>query len=789
MYALWFIAKQNLKRKRGDVAVLFLLIALATILLYTSISVLTGIDEVISQACDRSKSADFIAIAGGEGDELANILKSHQEVEVYEASEALAYFDAEYRKEGEEESESAELMFSRAEEKRSIGIPVSKEYAGQETIALEKEEILLPYYMKAAKGYKVGDIIYILLGSSWERFCIAGFTEDPMFSTPLNISMYSAYISGSRFDDLLAANDNPEKNIRMVHKVHLKENNRPIDFEQKITPEIVKGIGQKKISVIAFNRETMSGGTGLMSRLSMGVILIFSLLLIIITLLVIRFSIRNFIEGNLKNIGILQAAGYTTRQLQNTVLLEMGSITFLGLLVGICLGIAGSGIVGSFEGIMLGLSWQRQFSAISVALTIVTMLIVVGGVSFGCGRLYRRLTVLEALRGGIHTHNFKKNHLSLAKSRLPLSAVLAGKTILMEKGKTISTFFIVTLLSLATCMGFGLYENFALHKEELLKLTGMETGNIVMSGADLEQAVCELSDFDEVEKVLRYQSNSLQLESKSGQLQVACDMWNEPKLIENEILIRGRLPEYENEIVLTASVAKILGVDAGDTIYVTGAGERKSMLISGIDQKINNMGQKCMISSKGAQYLNGSFQTAMLYVYTKEGVSYDAISKKVSETFPDMDITDSEKFVTETMGGVVLAMKAICVLFVGITVFVVMLVEILLVKSQIIREKKNIGINKALGFSTRDIIFQTFLKNVPVLGVAAVCGVALSFVLGESMIVACLSFCGIEKYSLVISAHWLLITVAGILTVASVTAFFSALRVRKIVPVQLLTEE
>ncbi len=570
-----------------------------------------------------------------------------------------------------------------------------------------------------------------------------------------------------------------------MYKVRLKENNRPADFEQKILPEIVK----EQINGVGFNKEVMSGGTGMMSRISMGIILVFSLLLIVITLLVIRFSIRNFIEGNLKNIGILQAAGYTTKELQKTVLLEMGSITLVGLLTGILLGVVGSGIVGSFEGIMLGLSWQRRFSAGSVTLTVIAILAVVGGVSFGSGRLYRRLTVLEALRGGIHTHNFKKNHLPLTKSRLPLSVALAGKTILREKGKTISTFLIVTLLTFATCIGFGLYENFALRKEELLKLTGTETGDIIVTGVNLEQIVDRLAAFDEIEKVLRYQSGSLQLESSSSELQVACDMWNELELIENEMLIRGRLPEYENEIVVTVGVAKILSVDVGDTIYVTGAGERRSMLISGIDQKINNMGQKCMVSSKGAEYLNGDFQTAMLYVYTKDDVSYETISRKILGEFPDVNLTDSEKIVTGAMGGVILAMKAICALFVGITVFVVMLVEILLVKSQIIREKKNIGINKALGFSSRDIIVQTLLKNVPVLGAAAICGVCLSFRLGETMVVTCLSFCGIVKYSLEIPPHWLLITVAGIIMVASVTSYLSALRIRNIAPVQMLAEE
>ena len=141
------------------------------------------------------------------------------------------------------------------------------------------------------------------------------------------------------------------------------------------------------------------------------------------------------------------------------------------------------------------------------------------------------------------------------------------------------------------------------------------------------------------------------------------------------------------------------------------------------------------------------------------------------------------------MNSVVLAMVAICVIFVIITVFVVAMVEILLIKAKVIRERKNLGLNKAFGFTTRQLIAQTMLMNLPVIALGAVCGVVLSVYLMEPLIIACMSFCGIEKCPFTVDFFWMAVTVIGILLVAIAASFVSAFQIRKIEPVKMLATE
>lgn len=785
MKALFFIAIQNLKKKKGDGLVLAFLILLASLLLYTSLSVFMEMNTVLDHAYDNAHTADLLFMTSVEKEKVAQIMKEQSEVVEYEASDCLYIMEVKYRKEGEKEDNQSQFFFGKIEEERKIG-----KLAGCEDLKIDYNSILLPYYLKAAQNFQVGDICYITIDETEYEFSVAGFVEDPLFATPLNINVYGAYISTDFYEDLLKENSKANASKYVQHKVRLKEGEDSFALDNKLSPIFTKEIPQlSEVLNLGVNWKTMKGGVAMMSQISMSILLVFSLILILIVLIVIRFSVHNYIEMNLKNVGILQAAGYTSRQLNLTVMVEMVIISIFSVMAGILLGVAGSSIIGQFQGNMLGISWKQTFHPLAAAVTAMVIFLVVLLVAGLSGMLYRRISVLDSLRGGIHTHNFKKNYFEFHKSKLPVSFILAGKNVMHEKGKNLSIFIIVMMLSFAACVGFGLYENFAKDSNNLLKMVGSEAGDVCITGENLEDLGKDMESWEQVEKVLYYTSVSIKLESGEESTSVSCDVWEDPEAVQNEMVIEGRVPKYDNEITLTTSIAKLLNVEVGDIVYVTGQGERKDYIVCGIDQKINNMGLKALLKRSGLKRLNGESTIGALYVYGKEKVTFEEISKKVLNKYPTVSTMDSGKVIASTMGSVKLAMVAICMIFVTITIFVVAMVEVLLVKTKLIRERKNMGLNKAFGFTTKQLISQTILMNLPVITIAAIAGVFLSCYLMEPLIVNCLAFCGIEKYDFTNNPIWLAITVVLVVTVALLTSFLSALKIRKIQPIKMLTEE
>ncbi|MDE5680681.1 MAG: ABC transporter permease, partial [Lachnospiraceae bacterium] len=403
--------------------------------------------------------------------------------------------------------------------------------------------------------------------------------------------------------------------------------------------------------------------------------------------------------------------------------------------------------------------------------------------------VYRKITVLDALRGGVHTHNFKKNYFPLHVCRLPQSLALAGKNILGEKRKNLSVLCIVALQALVTIIGFSLYQNFAMSPEKLVILSGTEVGDAYVTGKNLDEAGSRLEDWKEVEKVLYYNNCSVRLYSGDEQITLTCDIHREPQALNNEMLIEGRLPVYDNEIVLTTVVAQRLSVGVGDVVYAEGGGERKDYMISGVDQKFNNAGIKAMMTWEGAERLSGEMGAVVLYVYLKEGVSYADIQEKMAVEFPDLDVSEGAKMIEQGMATIRFAMQLICLIFVAITVVVVVMVELLLVKSKITKERKNYGIHKALGYTTAQLIGHTLLINMPVILTGAVLGIVLGRGVINPLVSTFLSGFGIKKCEMVIAPVWFLVTVAGIVAVAAISCIVSAAGIRRIEPVKMLSED
>lgn len=786
MYPLFFIAKSNLKKKKGDVAVLFFLITLAALLLYTSMSVLNGTKHVIETAYENAHTADYFYMSNVRQEALIEeILTSQEEVAEFETNRCLYLENAKYRKDKTEEANNFYLCVNAMEDERTIG-----KLIGVDTQNQDYDAVLLPYYLKAAEGYREGDPVYFTIGDREYEFTVAGFVEDPLFATPLNISVYSIYITRAYMEDIQKNDPSLESRLYQQYKARLQEGESSASFDRKVSAILTKEIPELAYTNnLGLDGESMKGGDGMMSNISMGIILVFSLFLILVALIIVRFSIRNFMEMNLKNIGILEASGYTVKQLRSATVMEMGMIAFFGIAAGILLGCLGSSVVGSFEGIMMGIRWNQKFHLPIALLTILIMIAATAGTAGMVSGAYRKITVLDALRGGIHTHNFRKNYFPLEKSRLPYPILTACKNIMGEKKKNFSIFCIIILLSITSCIGFALYQNFAMDTEYILKLAGIEVGDVVVSGDNLEAVAEELNGWKEIEKVLPYDSCSVKLSNATHETTVNCGIWEDPSDIENEIMVLGRLPKYENEIVITTVIADELEVSVGDVIYVEARGDRMDYIVCGIDQKITELGRKAMMTMEGAKRLNGQAQAFILYVYLTEDASCEAVSDQIEAQFSDVTVTDNSKYTEEVLAGISIGMRLICAVFVLTTILVVSMVEILLIRTRVVSEQKNYGISKALGFTTGQLISQTMMMNMPVITIGAILGAVLGIFLMNPMVVIALSFCGIEQCSMKINPGWLLLVVIGISVVAAVVSFLASIRIRKINPVQMLIEE
>lgn len=252
---------------------------------------------------------------------------------------------SEYRGESEiEKKEFAFVLETIEEEKKISKLPVNTQDIKQ------NQAILLPYYLKANGSFQVGDNIYLTLGEHEYEFLVMGFVEDPLFATPLNISVYKCYIMKAYLEEIEGEEPSLKESKYKTYKVRLKEGERSIEFDDKISTLLTKEVPDLSNSInMGMNWESMKGGDAILSKVAMGIMLVFSGLLVIISLIIVRFSVRGFIEDNIKNIGVLQACGYTIRQLRCSIFIEMFGITAIASTIGLTAGSSGSSLVKKFK--------------------------------------------------------------------------------------------------------------------------------------------------------------------------------------------------------------------------------------------------------------------------------------------------------------------------------------------------------------------------------------------------------------------------------------------------------
>ena len=782
MYPLYFISKHNMKKKKGNIAVILFLSSLAAFLLYVSTSLLTSTGKVFDTIHEEVNAADWFSISPEENDEkIMKMLETQEETEAIEKNVCQFFMGSSYKKKGETEEEAMAFLLEQIEGERTIGrIP---EELLKET---EVDSILLPYYLKAGHRFQTGDTLLLHLGDMEYTFTVKGFVEDPIFTTPMNVTVNKCYISKKRYEKIL--DDSPVAlNPRyMYHKVRLKPGVDSVAFDEIMTARFNEDSLKKGLAATSWG--AMRGGGMMLSNIVMGIILVFSLLLVLIALIIVQFSIRQFMEENMKNIGILQASGYTGRQLKWAGVLEMLEVALVGTLIGLIAGGVLTVPIGNIQSSIIGLSWNQPFDWRAALLAVIVIFIMVFLVSLSASRSYGKISVLQALRGGFATHSFRKNHLPLERTYFPVTTVLGIKSILYAKGKSVAICMIVAVMGFTMAVSFGMLQNFALDTTMLLKLTGIDVGTANANGADLERIGEELIKYPEIEKILYATNVNITISHGDKETSQTCDIWSEPEQLENEIIVEGRLPQYENEIVLTTVISKRVGAGVGDVVYVKGEGERKEYIVCGIDQKINNMGLKTMMNFDGADRMNGKVEASGIYVYAKEGYTYEDIEKYFS-AYPDIEFVDGRKLAETNLASVSSGMEMLCIVFGSITVFVIVLVVLLLVKTRLLRERRTYGIHKALGFTTGQLMFSTMMVDIPIIALGAAAGTVAAHLMADSIVALCLSFCGITQGNMYMNPLFDVVTVLGIIVTAVLAESIASLKIRKMEPVKLITEE
>ncbi|MDR3072748.1 MAG: FtsX-like permease family protein [Clostridiales Family XIII bacterium] len=650
------------------------------------------------------------------------------------------------------------------------------------------DEICLPYTFKVGGGYEMGDVFSItVLGSSYS-YKISGFTEEILFGSANN-QMYQLYLSDSGFRRLFEQVPESESVILRARLENPEESeNLRIDctkafFFQTDLP------GADSLLVNSLDWSGVKLMRTMMSSITAIVLVLFAAVIVLVCLLVIRFRIRNTIEESMTNIGALKAMGYTSRQLLWATILQFGSITAVGILMGIGLSYTILPAVSDVLEEQTALQWQQGLDPLVCLITLATILLavlVVTGLS--AGRI-RKLPPLTALRQGLSTHSFKRNHFSLDQTRGPLSLLLALKSTLQSKGQMFMIFIIVTAVSFAAVAGISISYNLGAHPDHFGRLLAGEMPDaafFVKSPDDTQEVRDAIEKSGKARKLFYYQNFTVMIDDMQTTNIAAEDF----SLFEGVLLYEGRYPKHDNEICLGGKLAERKNLDIGDSVKVSQGGKTAEYLIVGMIQTVNYGGMACAMTIDGVHRIQSDYRPREIYVYLEDNSKSADFVKSIERSFEEeLESSINLKELMDAQLGMYGAIfRVLAAAIVAVTALVICMVLYLMLKTVILRRRRELGIQKALGFTTLQLMNQFALYFLPVITLGVAMG-GIAGILGfNSLFVALTRYLGIMTASMPAPVGQTILMCGLLVILAYAFSLLISWRIRKVSAYALVTE-
>ena len=775
MKKIMLLATANMRRVKGQMAILLILFLVAATLLNIGLTVMMGFPNHLSETAAKLNTSDAYLVVSQHlwSDGVAELLE--EEVLEYQKNQAIFIFAEIPWGEG---TLPLNMVISDADEEREIS---DWKIVG-DSLPMTADGIYVPFFF-AVNGYELGDTLILDFEEQELSFTIVGFTES--IYTDLMGAALKGFVPSARLSQL--SEELPEVLTYLVY-VNGVENLAELEFllQEQAMPYMNQGYGFDNIHGISFE-QIQANRTVMATMLSVNMV-VFTLVIAIVSLLVIRFRIKNSLEEDMSQIGSLQAIGYTSGQIQASFIIQYASVILLSALLSVVPAYHLLPLISQVFATQSGLYWQPGFDVGVNLFTVFGLVIIVALAVCFAARGLRKITPVLALRGGVSTHSFKRNPLPLERSPLPIQLSLACKSFLQSIRQSMMMFFILLAIGFTAVAALVVFYNSAINISAFEQVPGIERANagiIFRPEEDIEELRAEVMAHPDV-----YDSQFLDMLQLmvSDTFTRAMVMEDYERRVTNNVY-EGIFPRYDNEIAIAGLLAAQLEVGIGDEVLL--GRDEEPFIVTGLTQGMEaGTPLTVYLTSDGAYRVESNFSKMHLAVYLYPDTDAALFIEEMEEQFGDyvFGIGDIDAAFAEGVDGFASVMSLIGVIILIISVFVVFLVLYFVIGATIVRRHRDLGIQKAIGYTTKDLMNQmTIALSLPVL-LGTIAGTALGVRLINPVMGIGMAGMGVMQGNFLININWIIIAAIAIVVLAYLISMMITWRIRKISAYRLVTE-
>jgi len=772
---VFLLTVANIRRTRGQMITLAILFLIAAMLLNVGLSVLFGFTNHFDQIVEELNASDsyFVVSTHLWCNDVEQLIREHSD-EFYVHNTVAIVMEIPWN----DETMDNMLVFSDINETRTL----SQWKLVGDSMPAVPDGIYVPFIFYV-NGYSLGDAVTFSFDDEHLHFTVIGFTESVY--TDLMGAPPQVFVPSARFAEL--SNDFPDFRLSLVFANDV-ENPAELEFllREHIQPLITFEHDAYFLAALSID-QTRANRTLMATMLSV-MMISFTLVIAGVSLLVIRFRIKNSIEEDMPKIGSLQSIGYTSRQITQTFVFQYGSVVLLSSLVSTIPAFFLLPLIGQVFAAQSGLYWNPGFTPVPNLVTVLGLTLIVFMVARISARGIRKISPVPALRGGISTHSFKRNHLPLEKSRLPINPTLALKSFLQGMRQSVMMFFVLLAVAFTAVIALVIFYNSTVNLSAFEQVPGIERSNASIILSPTEDILALRDDVMMHADVRDSQFLDTTQIIVSDIFVGAIVMDDYGRRVTRNVY-RGIFPRYDNEIAIAGLLAQQLDVSVGDEVFV--GRDETPFIVTGLTQGMEAGGPLTVyLTADGMRNIDYDFMQSTLIIYLYPGIDAAIFVEEMEEQFGDYAFffTDMDASFTEGVSGFASIMSLVGVAILLVSVFVILLVLYFVIGSTIVRRHRDLGIQKAIGFTTLNLMNQISLAlSFPILLGTAVGAILGALLINPGMSVG-MSALGVMQGNFIVNITWVIASGVIIVVLSYLISMLVTLRIRKISAYRLVME-
>lgn len=764
------ILKKDLKRKRTMNIILLIFIILAVMFVSSSANNLTAVTNSLDTYFDKANMSDYIIATKGTASDDKSVEETIKDLDYVDgySTEGCLYIST---------SNTSKINGDAFDITNDLGLltPFESSHliffdsSNNPITEISDGEIYLTNILMNKNDVSVGDKIKITIGDTTLVFTVKSQIKDALLGSSM-MGMPRLLISQNDFDRLYADAESALRSGKLIF----------IDTDD--TDALAQELAECSEIVFSGDKELIKT-TYIMDMLIAGVLLVISICLILIAFVILRFTITFTLNEEFREIGIMKAIGIKNRKIRGLYIVKYFAMSVVGAVFGFICGIPFGNLFlqQASENIMINQS--------GYLINVLCAVIVVGIIMLFCYRCtgkVKKFTPVDAIRNGTTGERYKKKGiLKLSKIGLrpvpfmALNDILSGakRFAVMVLTFTIGILLITIMTNtISTLKSDNLVTWFNMVESDVyLSHAGNGDNYVANNGHELlEEDLNSIKDtLSEkgieaqcfVETMFKFTISDGEYSVKSLSFQGTGTSTDQYEYIE------GTAPQNTNEVALTYIIADKIHAEIGDTVTVTTSQGEKEYIVTAIYQSMNNMGEGIRFHED--EELDYS-QTMGFFAYQIKYTDNPSENQKndrlelIKELYPDYEVMTGGEYVNsmvnvaEYIGGI----KNIVVIVVMI---ICILVAILMEKSFLTKEKGEIAMLKATGFTNGSIILWQTLRIAIVMVFSVLLAIILSQPLGQLSVVGIFKMMG--AYNIIFDVNILETYVIYPLAVLAATVF------------------